>query len=45
MGLSAVGGILARRYGSVTFPFAVAFLFAPLIGFYMKKEADYNYGS
>lgn len=45
MGLSLVGVVLAKRYGSVTFPFVAAFIGAPLMAFYQKKEADFNYVS
>jgi hypothetical protein len=43
MGLSLVGVVAAKKYGSVTFPFTAAFITAPLLGFYQKKEADFNF--
>ena len=42
MGLSAVGGVLANKYGFARMPFGIAFLVCPLIAFYQKKEADFN---
>lgn len=43
MGLSVVGVFVAKKYGSATLPFVAAFIAAPLMGFYQKKEADFNF--
>lgn len=45
MGLSLVGGFFAKRNNFITYPFVVAFLLAPGISFYQKKEADFVYNS
>ena len=42
MGLSAVGGVIAKRYDIARMPFMVGFVAAPFTAFYMKKEADHN---
>ena len=42
MAISATGGLLAGRYGFTRLPFGVAFVLAPSIAFYQKKEADFN---
>jgi hypothetical protein len=45
MGLSVIGGVAARRFGYITYPFVTAFLLAPTVGFYQKKEADFVYST
>jgi hypothetical protein len=42
MGLSVVGGVVAKRYDLVRMPFMFSFVAAPFTAFYMKKEADHN---
>lgn len=38
-----VGVVVAKKYGSVPLPFVAAFITAPFIAFYQKKEADFNF--
>lgn len=49
MALSVAGGIFAKnyakKYGYPLLPFLVAFLAAPSVAFYAKKEADFFYNS
>lgn len=42
MGLSIVGGAIAKKYDIVRMPFMISFAAAPFSAFYMKKEADFN---
>jgi len=49
MGLSVAGGLFVRsytkKYGFPLLSFVVAFLAAPSVAFYAKKEADFFYTS
>lgn len=45
MGLSFVGGLLARRYGSVVYTFSFSFVAAPFFAFLQKEESDFNHFS
>ena len=42
MGLSVVGGVLAKNYGFSRRVFLIPFVGAPFMAFYQKKEADFN---
>ena len=45
MGLSAIGGIISKKYGFAYRAFYIPFIGAPFAAFYQKKEADFNLAS